>query len=97
MILDRTEFAYHFNALKDALGNDGSPLWIPEENSEEPYTWFVCVKPNGVSRFKWSYWEWCNSTLIGKVRCYSSDTDNQQEWWGFTNKEDITIWMLKWM
>ena len=99
MIINREEFARHFNTLKDGLGGPDSALWIPEEDSHpaDLSNWFVCVEPIGVSRFKWAYWEWCNETLQGKVRCYSSNTDDQQEWWGFTDKDDIVVWMLKWM
>ena len=97
MILNRQEFADYFDVLKQGLGSSDSPLWIPEEGTD-PSNWFVCVKPIGVKRFKFSYWAWCNKTLTGKVRCYSSTgNDGQEEWWGFTNKEDIVPWMLKWM
>jgi hypothetical protein len=95
MILSREEFSHHFNALKEGLGNKDSPLWIPDDF--EPSEWFVCVEPIGVHRFKSSYYDWCNKTLKGPVRCYSSDSDDKKEWWGFTNKEDIVLWMLKWM
>lgn len=100
MILTRDQFADHFNSLDTRLGDDNSPLWIPEESidsSQDKPQWFACVKPIGVSRFKWEYFNWCNKTLNGKVYCYSSDSDNQQEWWGFTSKDDIVLWMLKWM
>ena len=96
MILSREEFVHTFNALQEGLGNDNSPLWIPEEN-EGQSSWFVCVKPIGAHRFKWEYWNWCNTTLRGQVRCYSSDPDDKKEWWGFTNKDDIVVWTLKWM
>ena len=96
MILSREEFAHTFDALKEGLGNDDSPLWIPD-NNELPSKWFVCVKPLKVHTYKSQYYQWCNSTLQGIVRCYSSSSEDQKEWWGFTNKEDIPIWMLKWM
>ncbi len=95
MMLSREEFAHYFNALKEGLGDKNSPLWVPDE--EEPSEWFVCVSPIGVSRFKWEYYNWCNTTLRGRVRCYSSDPDDKKEWWGFTNKEDVVVWTLKWM
>lgn len=97
MVLNRKEFAHYFNALKEGMGDAKSPLWAPEELQSPVSLWFVCVKPIGVSRFKWDYWNWCNSTLAGQVRCYSSDTTDKKEWWGFTNKDDIPVWMLKWM
>lgn len=97
MILTRKEFAHTFNALQEGLGNDASPLWIPDEGQTLPSQWFVCVKPIGVHRFKSDYYQWCNSTLKGQVRCYSTSSDDQKEWWGFTNREDIVVWSLKWM
>lgn len=95
MILERQEFADYFKSLDERLAGTDSPLWIPDEGT--PSKWFVCTKPIGVHRFKFSYYDWCNKTLKGRVRCYSSDTDNEQEWWGFTNQEDIVLWTLKWM
>lgn len=97
MILDRQEFAQTFNTIQQGLGDSDSPLWIPEEESGSPSQWFVCVNPIGVHRFKFDYYAWCNKTLKGRVRCYSSDSDNKKEWWGFTNKEDIVLWTLKWI
>ena len=94
MILSRQEFSQHFNDLKAGLGYEDSPLWIPDEDT--PSEWFVCVKPIGVHRFKFQYYDWCNNTLKGRVRCYSSNDEDKQEWWGFTVKEDIVLWTLKW-
>ena len=96
-MLTREEFAEHFNSLDPRLGGPNSPLWIPEEgdqlgNSE----WFVCVAPLRLKEFKREYWDWCDKALAGRVRCYSSDSENKQEWWGFTKKEDIVLWTLKW-
>ena len=97
MILTREEFSHYFNALKEGLGDSKSPLWIPDEAEDGgPSEWFVCVKPIGVHKFKFAYYDWCNKTLRGKVRCYSSDNDDEQEWWGFTDQKDIPLWMLKW-
>ena len=95
MLLDRAEFAQHFNRTQDGLGDNSSPLWIPEDDGA-PSEWFVCVEPLKSHNFKQGYWDWCNTTLSGKVRCYSSDSDNQKEWWGFTDKQDIVLWTLKW-
>lgn len=97
MILSREEFAHHFNALRDGLGDSKSPLWIPDQvDAGGPSQWFVCVEPLGVNGYKFEYYNWCTTTLKGRVRCYSSDSDDKKEWWGFTDKQDIVLWTLKW-
>lgn len=93
-MLTREEFAEYFNSLKEGLGNADSPLWCAEDSV--PCEWFVCSRPLKVSSFKAEYWKWCTDNLIGYVRCYSSDSENQQEWWGFSDKQDIVLWTLKW-
>ena len=94
-MLSRQEFSDHFNSLKNGLGDEDSPLWIPEQTCG-PSQWFVCVKPLKVHTYKNDYYKWCNTTLKGRVRCYSSDSENKQEWWGFSDKQDIVLWTLKW-
>jgi hypothetical protein len=96
-MLSRKQFVDHFKTLDSRIdgNNPDCPLWIPEHNSE-PSSWFVCVAPIGVDRFKWKYYDWCNKTLAGCVCCYSSNTDDKQEWWGFTDQKDIVPWLLKW-
>ena len=98
MILDRQQFADHWNDEKPGLGNSNSPLWIPEtfDSMIIQCEWFVCVKPLKVHYFKDQFWTWCEENLSGYCRCFSSNTDDSEEWWGFTDKTDLTIWMLKW-
>lgn len=95
MILSRLEFAQHFNELKSGLGNADSVLWIPEENANASQ-WFVCVTPRQIHQYRMDFWQWCHQTLSGKIRCYSSSDEEQQEWWGFTEHKDIVPWLLKW-
>lgn len=68
---------------------------------------FVIVKPlkltyddsgNGRKR---DYWNWCDKNLNSKVKCYYSDSENQEEYWGFSGNElnlknDVLVWLLKW-
>jgi len=96
MILTREEFADEFNSLKPGLGNPDSPLWFAEEQNIKP-SWFVCIKPIRISERKQEYWSWCNMTLKGQLLCYSSNSEDQQEWWGFTDQKDVVLWMLRWM
>lgn len=94
MILDREEFSQMFNDLRPGLGDDSSPLWIPEQGI--PCQWFVCVEPLQIHSDQAGYFDWCHDMLEGRVCCYYSDTDNRKEWWGFTCKEDLVLWKLKW-
>ena len=96
MLLDRAKFAHHFDEIKDGLGDEDSPLWIPEEDIG-PCQWFLRVKLLRAHHFKKEYWAWCDENLIGDVRCFSSDSEHEQEWWGFTDKQDMVLWTLKWM
>lgn len=76
-----------------------SPLWIPEHDLEHPCQWFWhgrCIGTSKDIRFKLDYWLWCSENLSGHVRCFYSDTDSDQEGWGFTDQSDISWWMLKW-
>ncbi len=87
--------------MDSRLGGPDCVLWIPENDLPKSCQWFVKVKPlmrvkNNKESFKKEYWEWNDNNLLGYVRCFSLDIENQEEWWGFTNKEDIVLWMLRW-
>lgn len=102
MILTRKQFKEHFQGLDSRLTVYGGPLWIPEsfDGRKIRCRWFVCVRPLGIGdqSFLGRYWEWCDSTLTGEVRCFSSSYDDDgEEWWGFTHKRDIAWWQLKWV
>lgn len=76
-----------------------SPLWIPEHRDFVIPEWFVCVYPIKIGETRQDcqdFWDWCADNLSGKLLCYMSDTDDQEEWWGFTNQKDIVLWMLRW-
>ena len=104
-MLTRKQFARMYNKERPGLGDEGSALWIPEEDSLLKSKWFVSIRPLS-GQWEWSpsrristkevYWTWVNANCTGKVRCYSSDYTNKQEWWGFEKKSDIAFWMLKW-
>jgi hypothetical protein len=98
MILSRAEFIDYFRGLDYRIdGNDPfCPLWVPEEDGNINCQWFVAVKPLSVHKIKSSYYDWCNQTLKGSIRCFSSSLEEQQEWWGFTEHKDVVVWMLKW-
>ena len=69
----------------------GPPMWHILHTISFNYP----VEPT--KEHKINYYNWCDKTLKGRVRCYSSDSDNDREWWGFTEQEDIVLWTLKWM
>lgn len=97
MLITRKEFADMFNQRRKGLGDPCSALWEAECDIPK-CQWFAKVKPLKVFRpgYKHEYWDWCDSYLTGKTRCFSSDIDDETEWWGFTDLDDIVLWMLKW-
>ena len=91
--LTRQEFANHYNRLKPGLGNPDSPLWQAEHNCS-PCRFFIRLHKPVDYEYMPDFHDWCERVLDGEVRCFSSGENG--EWWGFTNKDDIVIWTLKW-
>ena len=88
-----------------SLAEDNSPLWNPQTKNGT-CEWFVNVRPidfhlrfrpDGRGDAKGKYWAWCNQVLKGELRCFLSNSDDKIEWWGFTDRNDIPIWLLKWV
>lgn len=98
MILTRLEFSDHFESVHVGLGAADSPLWIPEHELTDPCNWFICIEPIALQRTgrKEQFWDWTKKILRGQVRCFSSSIDGGEEWWGFTHKEDIVLFVLRW-
>jgi hypothetical protein len=92
-IIDREQFIEHFNNISPELGKPNSLLWALEEYLETKCFWFVCVPPVGN---KEEYWKWCNSYRKGEIVCFSTSRLDNEEWWGFSNYDDIAFWLLKW-
>ena len=97
-MMNRNEFAAYFNS-KDKLGGPKSPLWCPEGENVK-CNWFVKVRPVKFGRpggyTRSNFYAWNGAMLNGRILCYSSDDTNEEEWWGFTDKEDILMFILKW-
>ena len=74
----------------------GGALWVYEDYCGVKSNWFVLSRPL-MTYLKEEYYEWCRENCLGSVICYSTDQENNQEWWGFTHKDDILFWILKWM
>lgn len=96
MILTRSQFVDHWNNIKSGMGSNTSPLWHPEVGYENLFKLFVNVRPVRISDNlnKNNFFDWCNKNCKGIVRCFSSNYT--EEWWGFTNEDDIVLWLLKW-
>ena len=97
-IASRKEFKILMEAAFGSKITSRSAVWIPEHidgNKKVKCTKFAKTRPiNFGIAGKDLYWDWCNNVLTGTVRCfYSSDKD---EWWGFTDPDDIVVWALKW-
>jgi hypothetical protein len=96
-IRTRVDFINYFDELCIDT-TPTSPLWIPETYKHETVTceYFICVKPLQLTGNTLFYWEWIRQNLVGEIRCFSSSSEYQEEWWGFTNRDDIFIWTLRW-
>jgi hypothetical protein len=94
-IMSREEFRDKFSGVFNEVIRADHPLWIPE-NDFAPK--IKCIKFILTKKINYDskddYWEWCNSTLSGVVRCFSSG--DEDEWWGFSDPDDVVIWTLKW-
>jgi hypothetical protein len=109
--LNRDEFIVAMNKIirneKNDCADEDHVLWNAEKFSKKHRVrckWFVCVCPID-TEYKYhptgaedeSYWPWIGKTLTGEIVCYSSDPTEKEEWWGFTEQNDITLWALKWV
>lgn len=94
----RHEFRMWLRLMDPRLGKKNCVAFSAEPK-KKPSLWFVNVSPVNVSRsrdHKYHYWEWCKENLQGQLLCYYSNYEDGTEWWGFTNKNDILLWALKW-
>jgi hypothetical protein len=90
MILTRAEFVEYWNRHPLGLGQPDSALWVYERHRGISSQWFVHV---GISQGP-DYDAWCDAHCQGTVLCYSDD--GQKQWYGFTDRNDIVFWLLKW-
>lgn len=101
MILTRSEFVDYFENIQTGIAAEDGPLWIPETYLRPcRCEWFVKVQPlcewNGGRNSLTFFHAWCQEHMSGQVRCFSSDSRNNHEWWGFTDHNDIAFWLLRW-
>lgn len=90
-MLNRKQFRQHWNKVKPGLGDDNSSLWAYEEFANKKCRWFVKISPKST---RTDFWRWCTKHCQGSIMCYSNS--EVEEWWGFTHKADIALWLLKW-
>jgi hypothetical protein len=98
-VLDRQQFIQHWEDILPGMGELGSAIWAYEDACGKKSEWFTCVRSLDVHHShdkKTAYWQWCNSNCAGQVLCYSTNPEEQEEWWGFSHHADIAFWMLKW-
>jgi hypothetical protein len=96
-IMSRKEFSDKFSGVFNEILHADHQLWIPETDFEPKATCIKFIRTKRLlftSNDKYDYWDWCNETLKGQVRCFSSG--DEDEWWGFTDPDDVVIWTLKW-
>lgn len=96
MIVTRDEFKQWIKEQFEDhdMTADSSPVWIPEDQPGLKCQHFVFGPTDRSSREE--YWLWCTNTLKGYVRCFWANSDTGDEWWGFTEPEDVPVWLLKW-
>ena len=101
-VLTRRQFKQHWEGIAPGTSKDNSILWCLERHYNKKSRWFVKTRPvfcnpswSDLGRHpKDEFWVWCNRNCAGQILCYSSN--EQEEWWGFSHRADIVIWMLKW-
>lgn len=98
MVLNRKQFINRIaKMLKQSVKSVTDyehPLWIAENCGPTHCEWFLCVSPIDLKfERKPEFWDWCDENMAGGIACFSS---GEVEWWGFENKNDISIWLLRW-
>jgi hypothetical protein len=76
------------------LVDPAGPMWCYERFSKKKSNHFIKIQPLRISSQHNAFHSWCEGNISGSVICYSSS--DTEEWWGFSNYQDILIWCLKW-
>lgn len=92
MIYSRKEF---ISQWEDHLINSEGPMWAYEKFIKHKSVYFIKIKPVRTATCREEFHSWCKQHLSRPVICYSSS--ESEEWWGFSNEQDINIWCLKWI
>lgn len=93
--MSRSEFIEYVSAIYEDTSKN-SPLWIPEQATQSTCDWFIITKGSSKIADMREYHNWCVENLQGEVLCFWwNDEDNEQAI-GFTNLDDIPLWILRW-
>ena len=90
-----TNFAY--GEWYDSIMNDKEPFWIPEIRDGWKASHFAAIAMPPRDYEKELFWDWCKNNLSKPPLCYMSDDYHNVEWWGFNTKEDMMLFLLKWL
>lgn len=97
MVLSRRQFRDYWNQRSPSLEKADSVLWSFEHyDGIQPSRWFSCVAPIDIRDHDTGYFDWCYKHCRGQVLCYNTDSQRREEWWGFTHRGDVLLWLLKW-
>ena len=100
MILDRQQFADHMESSMPGMGDRQSPLWIPEQQHGTRFKWFLRIDMANFPHDDSQFWQFAHNCLGGKIGCFSTGMDTvtgeSWHWWGFTHKDDIPVFVLRW-
>jgi hypothetical protein len=100
-VLSRLEFAKLASVTRPHQPFDPDVLWYPERRKERGVGkvfcchYFICVRKI-LEEGNTEFWDWTKEALQGETSCFASDDFGRKEWWGFTNKDDILIFVLRW-
>lgn len=103
IILNRKQFRNYWNNLCPGLGDEGSGLWALEHHTGKKSRWFISTRniftqteeeKQKIPDIKQYFHRWCYNNTLGQILCYSSNYN--EDWWGFSHKDDIFLFRLRW-
>lgn len=95
-LLTRKQFRELWSSYQTGLGNQNSPVWVPEGSTgAKPSRYFLMIKPILDVQY-YEFQLWCEQHCRGQVLCYSISYEKQEAWYGFTHRADIYWFALRW-
>jgi hypothetical protein len=93
MIISRKQFREYWEKIDPKIAKWDGPLWCLEDQYGKS-RWFVNVVVNTKYENRKEHHQWVLRNCRGRVLCYSSSAE--EEWWGFSHKPDVFLWILRW-